>query len=465
VQIRRLLVALASGGTGLLMLCALGYAMGHQQAHDGAALRLAWCVVPLAVTADLAAAVARTDPGTRPRPGVFAAGLGPGRLMMISVLTTAVTCLLGSVLALLCFLQLRGNLVGPPFGGTADELLAADRPLPVAALLMLLGTVPLTACAATAVALRPGRAPDPAGVLDDTGPDGTPAFLTASAPLVLSSPSPGSSSSPSLAPSPASSPSLAPSPASSPSLTASASLTPSASPAASVPAVSRSLPAPLTREALPVGALSPARELPSAGARPGGLPWGIALLALGVAVQAHTAPADRVTSGPPLPGAGADGSLGALGGWVLTAFGLALAGPAVAFACGWLLQIGQPGGLRLLAGRILQQEAWRVGRPLGVLCAVASSMFTAGTLAAQDEPGAVPLLGGLVVAGCTLTTLLMGVAQARQARARTTALLLRLGAPASLLRTAAAVRTGTLLAVFTPLAWGVAQLVALPAGG
>lgn len=76
VQLRRLLVAAASAGTGFLLLCTLGYAMSHPDASAAGALRLAWCVVPLAATVYFAIAVARTDPGTRPRPGLSAVGLG-----------------------------------------------------------------------------------------------------------------------------------------------------------------------------------------------------------------------------------------------------------------------------------------------------------------------------------------------------------------------------------------------------
>ncbi len=75
VQVRRLLVATASAGTAFLLLSTLGYAMSHPP--GGAALRLAWCAAPLAATVYLAAAVARADPGTRPRPGLSAIGLGP----------------------------------------------------------------------------------------------------------------------------------------------------------------------------------------------------------------------------------------------------------------------------------------------------------------------------------------------------------------------------------------------------
>ncbi|MET7442133.1 hypothetical protein ABZS63_33980, partial [Streptomyces sp. NPDC005568] len=130
VQIRRLLVAAASAGTGFLLLCTLGYAMTHPDASTASVLRLVWCVAPLAATVYFAVAVARTDPGTRPRPGLSAIGLGPGRLMAISATTTALSTVLGSMLALLLFLHLRGDLTGMPFDGAAADFLAADRPSP-----------------------------------------------------------------------------------------------------------------------------------------------------------------------------------------------------------------------------------------------------------------------------------------------------------------------------------------------
>lgn len=129
VQLRRLLLAAASAGTGFLLLCALGYAMSHTDT-SAAVLRLAWCVPPLAATIHFAVAVARTDPGTKPRPGLSAIGLGPARLMLVSATTTALSCALGSMLALLVFLHLRGDLTGMPFDGAAAQFLAANAPSP-----------------------------------------------------------------------------------------------------------------------------------------------------------------------------------------------------------------------------------------------------------------------------------------------------------------------------------------------
>lgn len=132
--------------------------MGHPDTSTGSVLRLAWCVVPIAATVHLAVAVARTDPGTKPRPGLSAVGLGPARLTLISAISTAAACALGSLLALLVFLHLRGDLSGLPFDGAARGLLAADQPLPLAATLTLLALVPLAASGASALVLRPRAA-------------------------------------------------------------------------------------------------------------------------------------------------------------------------------------------------------------------------------------------------------------------------------------------------------------------
>jgi hypothetical protein len=152
VQVRRLLVAAASAGVGFLLLCTLMWAIGHPQ---GAVLRLVWCVIPAAAAVPLAVAVARADPGTTPRPGLSAIGLGPVRLTAYAAATTAVSTSAGSLLALLLFWHLRGDGSRLPFAGAAHDLLAADRPLPAGAIVLLLAVVPVLASAAAAFALRP----------------------------------------------------------------------------------------------------------------------------------------------------------------------------------------------------------------------------------------------------------------------------------------------------------------------
>lgn len=340
VQLRRLLVAAASAGTGFLLLYVLAEAVARPA---GSFPRLLWALVPLAATVHFAVAVARTDPATRPREGLDAAGLGPVRLSLVAAISTAVACTLGSALALAAFLHLRGDLAGLPFDGAGARLLHADQPLPVAAALTLLVLLPLTASAAAALTL-PRRRP-----------------------------------------------------------------------------------------------LAPQT----------GLPWGIALTACGLAALAYAG-----RGGP-----------GMLAGWSLTAVGLALAGPGLAYACGTLVQAVRPGALRMLAGRALQEEAPRVGPPLGVLCAVGAAALTA--LALRDRGGLLVPLGQLtgpaaaLVALCAAATLLTSAVEARQGRAAGREALTDIGAPAKVLRTAASLRATALVAVCVPLSWGVAQLTSL----
>ncbi|KNB51166.1 hypothetical protein [Streptomyces caatingaensis] len=202
-----------------------------------------------------------------------------------------------------------------------------------------------------------------------------------------------------------------------------------------------------------------------------GLPWGVAVIATGLALEAYVghAPAPEPGRLLALPGRDGAASPGLLGGWLLASLGLVLAGPGLTHWCGVAVAAGRPGPVRLLAGRMLQETATRIGRPLGVLCAVAS-----GTLAAAEVYGAGwepsgprpfgPLtgLGAAVVMTCVTATAITAALDARQLRSGTTAALLRLGLPASLLRGAAAVRTTVLLAVLAPLTWVIAELTALP---
>ncbi|MGW2814591.1 hypothetical protein [Streptomyces sp. NPDC001415] len=371
ILLRRLLVSAASAGVGFLLLCTLGYAVGHPGASG---LRLAWCAVPLAAAAYFAVAVARTDPSTRPRSGLCAVGLGPARLASLAAVSTAVSCTLGSAVALLVYLHLRGDISGLPFDGDAAGLLAADQPMPLAAALTLLAALPVTASVATGLALRP-RTLRPGETGDPAHPEEP-----------------------------------APTPAS-------------------------------------------------------GLPWGFALIAAGLALETYVS---RGGQGHvfPMPGHPESSPAGVLGGWALTAVGLALAGPGLAHFSGRLLQLARPGAARLLAGRILMTEARRIGRPLGVVCAVASGAIAAATLYG-DRAGPHPFgpltgLGAALVMGSTVATLLTAALESRHARAGTTKVLLSLGTPAALLRAAASLRAVALLAVFTPLTVAIAELAALP---
>ncbi|MFR9795854.1 hypothetical protein ACL02U_08090 [Streptomyces sp. MS06] len=451
VQLRRLLVAAASAGTGFLLLGSLGYALDHPGAPVGSLLlRLGWCAVPLAATVYLALAVARTDPATRPRAGLSALGLGPARLMAVSALTTALSTALGSALALLVFLNLRGDLTGMPFDGAAADFLAADRPLPLPAALTLLAVLPVTASAAVALALRPAATQHP-GRVHGFGRFGA---YGRRSPLETfgaygrfgarwRGDGAGAGSGPAQA---------RPDDGGD----AGADAAPADGGVRAPGGVPRGV-------AGTGGAARPPDHL----AAPAGLPWGIAVLAAGLTVETYatrgTAPHTALT----MPGGLAAGPASVLLGWVLTAVGLALAGPGLTHLSGRLLQSVRPGALRLLAGRVLMAEATRIGRPLGVVCAVASGAYAMAALYAGDGPSAGPLttLGVLLVAGAAVATLLTAAVEARQAREDSTAALLRLGAPATMLRSAAALRAAALLALFGPLTVVVAELAALPLTG
>ncbi|MCB5169850.1 hypothetical protein LG634_34250 [Streptomyces bambusae] len=338
VQLRRLLVAAASAGTGFLLLYVLAEAVARPA---GSAPRLLWCLVPLALTVQFAVAVARTDPATWTREGLSALGLGPVRLSVVAAVSTAVSCALGSSLALLVFLHLRGDIAGLPFDGAAARALHADRPFPVAAALTLLALVPLAGAPAAALARRPRTARPPQHLL----------------------------------------------------------------------------------------------------------PWGLTLLAAGFAVLLY---------------AGRQ-AVGALAGWSLTAAGLVLAGPAVVHGAGALIRIARPGAARLLAGRSLQEEAARLGPPLGMLCAVAAAGLSLPVL--RDRVGVPlgPLTGpaAVLAALCAAATLAVTAVETRQARGATREAVRELGAPRRVLRAATALRLLALLVCAAPLTWAVARLITL----
>ncbi|MFF9770978.1 hypothetical protein ACF1GT_31120 [Streptomyces sp. NPDC014636] len=527
VQLRRLLVAAASAGTGFLLLACLSHALKHPDAAGAAALRLAWCAVPLAATVYLALAVARTDPGTRPRPGLSAVGLGPARLMAVSALTTALSCTLGSMLALLVFLHLRGDLTGMPFDGAAPNLLAADRPLPLPATLTLLALLPATATTTVAAALRP-RDPRPAvrgprgfgrfGAYSDATaketfgaygrfgarfgrrpPGGAdkgdqparrhtgstenaerPGNPHAASTENAERPGNPHAASTENAERPGNPHAASTENAERPGNPHAASTEDGERPGgpraggadggeqsprdpAAGPAAAGAAPVPRGEgnQAAPgsvTGSEAPTPDADRAGpSRPPGrvpadLPWGVALVTAGLAVQSYAGRFD------PTP------ALAVLCGWLLTGTGLVLAAPGLTHLCGLLLQSTRPGALRLLAGRVLMTEAARIGRPLGVVCAVASAGYAMTALHDGSARAFGPLsaLGALVVAGSTVATLLTAAVEARQCRADTIAALLRLGAPATMLRGAAALRTVALLALFGPLTLLIAGLSALP---
>ncbi len=387
VLLRRLLVAAASGGTGFLLLAALGHAAAHPATAADSFVRLLWCAVPVAATIQLAVSTARTDPASRPQRGMSAAGLGPVRLTVIAATSTAVSCVLGSFVALLAFLMVRGDLVGATAADSAAQLLGAGHSLPLAGALMLLAVVPVTAATATAVVLRPRRNARGAG----------------------------------------------------------------------------------RRTGASAGAGEPLTAMDTnstASAVPAALPWGMALTAAGLALETYVSrgPANADTL-LPLPGRLIGSPPGVLAGWALSTLGLVLAGPGLARLSGRLLATGRPGAVRLLAGRVLQEESRRIGRPLGVLCAVASGAYAAVKVyeAAPTRPfGPLTGLGAALVLACVTASALTAALEARWARTHTTAALRRLGTPRSVLFRASVLRVLALLVVLGPLTWAIAELAALP---
>ncbi|MEV5009128.1 hypothetical protein [Streptomyces sp. NPDC055692] len=480
VQLRRLTVAAASAGTGFLLLSSLGYALGHPEHSAAAALRLSWCVLPLAATVYLAVAVARTDPGTRPRSGLSALGLGPGRLMAVSAATTALACGLGSLLALLLFMYLRDDGTELPFDGAAPAFLAAGEPLPVPAVLTLLAVVPVLASVAVALVLFP-REPRPTAARNTGRKYGRfGAYRRTSTRETfgaygrfgarLGDGAAGRQSRSATQGRSATACAIRPQDTADGTARTEDDLTGDdltrADLSGADPTGDGLSGAPEDAGHEPAHDDPDPHRPPAPRQPPTGLPWGIAVLAAGLAVEAY---AGRSTTpgaapGPALPGGLAAGSAPVLIGWLMTALGLALAGPGLTHLCGRVLQSARPGALRLLAGRVLMEEAGRVGRPLGVVCAVASGTYamTAAYDGTARALGPLTTLGTLLVAGCAVATLLIAAVEARQSRADAIAALRRLGAPAAMLRSAALLRCGALLALFIPLTLVVADLAALP---
>nr|WP_206322814.1 hypothetical protein [Streptomyces sp. HNM0575] len=414
--LRRLLVACATSVVGFLLLAALSHALSHPQQPGGSLVRLVWCLVPLAAAVQFAAAVARTEPGSRSRSALDAAGIGPARVPVLAAASTAMSSLLGSAVALVIYLYLRGQLASAPFGGAAMRMLAADRPLPVAATVVLLCVPPLAAACAAALATRPGVLPALAGGTAGAGGG-------------------------------------------------SVGVGGGAGGAHTARAVADGNAEGQREHAADDRDGQPLRILPGSLPASVTLPWGAAFMAAGLAAETYASRSPKPLS---LSAVLSNSAPGVLGGWLLTAMGLVLAGPGLTQLCGRLLSVGRPGAVRLLAGRVLQQESARIGRPLGVLCAVA-----AGGLAASELYGASPqagarmfgpltLLGAALVVVCVTASALTAAAESRAARKPANAALVKLGAPRRLLRGAAALRAIVVCGVLGALTWAVGQLAALP---
>lgn len=200
-----------------------------------------------------------------------------------------------------------------------------------------------------------------------------------------------------------------------------------------------------------------------------GLPWGIALIATGIALETYACQGAGPSAAEllPLPGRSVQSPPGVIAGWLMAALGLMLAGPGLTQMCGRLLASGRPGPMRLLAGRALEEEAVRLGRPLGALCAVATGACAVVDLygGALRSTGPVAGLGAALVMACVTATALTSALEMRGTRQSANGTLVRIGADARLLRGAAALRCGVLLAVLALVTWLVARLLTLPLTG
>lgn len=242
-------------------------------------------------------------------------------------------------------------------------------------------------------------------------------------------------------------------------------------------------------ELLPGGRLDPAlgarAELPAAGT--------VALLAVvpllgglaaGAAVRSvDLLPADereRIVRRPPVPylvavavlalaGAGIAvlGTRGHTGpeawaGGALGLLGLAGAVPALLYLVGGLLATGRPRAVRLLAGRALQAESWRLGAPLSVLAVAGALVLTVLLRGTPGRRPAGPLLvvEVLLLGVCVLGALLARLVELARTRRGSYASLSRIGAPGGLLLRAAAVRGGAAVLVAAAAGAGAAALTA-----
>ncbi|MGK4905348.1 hypothetical protein [Streptomyces albus] len=429
----RLLLLCSSAAVGLLLLSTLSHALEHPGHPGGALSGLAWCLVPLAVTARLSAALGDTAPAPEARGGLTAAGLGPLRIALLAARTAAAPCMLGSALTLLVCVR-TGTHAVPPSGAVLGLPLPGPS-LPLPAALTLLSAAPVLAATAAAWGAREGRPPahPSAPASRKTGATGHES-ATASREVSTAVPQP-------------------------------------AVPFRKPVAVLGSTPA-ATEDA---HAAPQGQEDRSAAFRTG-LATGLLLAACGL-LLARLAAQRALTGTGPAAHAGsvmtaghtpADALAASLlpAGWLLAACGLVLAGPGLLALGGRLLTNGQPGPARLLAGRSLAGEAAWSGRPLGALSAVAAATTAlALTLLAGAQaalPGPLAALAALSVACCVVGTWLAVRSRVRDSHVPLGELLDRLGAPRRVRRSVTLLRAAVLTTVFVLLAAPAGALAALP---
>ncbi|WP_051944757.1 hypothetical protein [Streptacidiphilus rugosus] len=132
-------------------------------------------------------------------------------------------------------------------------------------------------------------------------------------------------------------------------------------------------------------------------------------------------------------------------GWVIAVVGIAVAVPVLLYGAGQALAWGRPRAARLMAGRGLQAQAWRLGTPLAVL-SVAGAVGVVAALryasSAHRPEGPLPLIEAGLVALCVIGALITRLAELAGAHRAAYAPLRRMGAPTSMLQGSVALRTG-----------------------
>ncbi|MFC9329445.1 hypothetical protein [Kitasatospora sp. NPDC057015] len=175
------------------------------------------------------------------------------------------------------------------------------------------------------------------------------------------------------------------------------------------------------------------------------LPTG--LIVTGVALELYGLRPGAAEDGRPvrLPAGLGTTSTAALGGWAMTALGLALlTGPLLSWA-GRLLALARPTPLRLLAGRGLTAEARRLGPPLAVFALTLAVVLTVVRHWVRTPGNAdiLPVVEAGLLIGCAAAAVVVRLAEIRTARREVTDALLGLGTPPRLLYSAVAIRTLT----------------------
>ncbi|MEY9847144.1 hypothetical protein ABH940_004231 [Streptacidiphilus sp. BW17] len=154
-------------------------------------------------------------------------------------------------------------------------------------------------------------------------------------------------------------------------------------------------------------------------------------------------------------------------GWVIAVVGIAIAVPVLLYGAGQALAWHRPRAPRLLAGRGLQAQAWRLGTPLAVL-AVAGSVGTAAavhyTSGGHKAVGPLPAIEAGLVALCVLGALLTRLAELAGAHRAAYLPLRRMGAPTSTLQASVALRTAAASVVVLAAGAGAGVLAAAALG-